>query len=189
MTTAKRLVPLLLAVPFVAAAVSCLESRHPLSDEKTSKVDERLIGAWLDEGGDLYTVRRGDPKKNHLNGEWQAKDTKDGSAKLLLFTTTLDSKHYMTVKDLSDDAEKNRQGAYDLYQYRFRDNDILEIRGMIDEVIEKAVAQKLLAGKAVKGEDPVITDSTEAITRYLKAHAAECYPEKTDIMMTFKRRK
>lgn len=189
MISPRRVLPLLVALPLMAVTVSCIESRHPLSDEETSKVDERLIGAWLDEGGDLYTVRRGDAKKNHLDGKWQAKDKKDGSAELLLFTTTLQSKHYMTVRDLSDDAKTNRQGAYDIYQYRFLDNDTLEIRGMIDEVIVKAIADKLLVGKVVKDEDPLITEPTEGIIRYLKTHAAECYPEKTDIMMTFKRRK
>ena len=193
MLISKR-VPLLLLAASLVTVIACVASHHPLSDEKNSIVDERLIGSWVDESGDVFQVKRGDAKKNHLDVGFRTKD-KEGVDKLLLFTTTLHDNRYMSVKFLDEEKQKDQQEAYFIYQYRLLDNNTLEIRTMKAQAIKNAIADKDLAGKVVKSSripifDTLITDSSESIARYLKAHADECYPAKSDsiVIMTFKRR-
>ena len=124
--------------------------------------------------------------KNALDVE--TKDD-DGTHQSLLFTTTVKGKQYLTLKGLGKEAQEDRKGAYDIYQYRFLDNNTLEVRGMAPDVLEKAIGDKKLAGTIDKGNGPIITDTPEGMARYLEAHADECYPLKTDYMLTFKRQK
>jgi len=95
----------------------------------------------------------------------------------------------VSVKELDKEAQKDRKGAYDIYQYHLLDNDTLEVRGMDENVLKKAIAEKTLAGTIGKDKTPTITDEPRNIARYLEDHADECYPVKTDYMLTFKRRK
>ena len=127
-------------------------------------------------------------EKDKSDSDGQEKE-KDDRAKLLVFTTTIKTKNYMSVKDLSKGAQKDRKGAYDIYQYRFVDNDTLEVRAMAEEVLKKAIAEKTLAGTIGKNKEPTITAESKDIAHYLEDHADECYPVKTDYMLTFKRRK
>ena len=75
MAIPKRVLPLLLVMPLMAVVASCVESRHPLSDEKTSKIDERLIGTWEEDTMILY-VKMGGTKKC-LDVQWTEKDKDD----------------------------------------------------------------------------------------------------------------
>jgi hypothetical protein len=188
MTIPKRVLPLLLVAPLLVVFASCVESKHPLSDEKTSKIDDRLIGTWQDENKTTYNVKESAGTKNCLDVRWNEKD-KESAGQALIFTTIIKSKSYMSMKDLGDEAQKERKGAYDLYQYRFVDNDTVEVRGMTQAALEKAIAKKLLVVTIDKDKTPTITDSPEGIRHYLEAHADECYPLKTDLMLTFKRQK
>ncbi|MGO8690881.1 MAG: hypothetical protein ACLQLG_14760 [Thermoguttaceae bacterium] len=185
MSVAKRLLPLLLTAPLLALVGACVESRHPLSDEKTSKLDERLIGTWQADKM-VCRVKKSADAKNSLEAE-----TKDenGTSRALLFATTIKGKQYMTLFGLGKEAQKDRKEPYDIYQYRFVDNDTVEVRGMDPKVLRKAIAEKKLAGTSPKGDDPVITASSAELARYLEAHADECYPADTDLMLTFKRQK
>ncbi len=58
MNVLKRLLPLFLMAPLLALVTACVESKHPLSDEKTSKIDERLIGTWQDDSMGVWRVKK-----------------------------------------------------------------------------------------------------------------------------------
>jgi hypothetical protein len=73
--------------------------------------------------------------------------------------------------------------------YRFLDTNTLEVRGMEEEVLKKAIADKILAGTIDKHDRPIITDSSAGIARYLEAHADECYSLKSECWQVFKRQK
>jgi hypothetical protein len=203
----KRVLTLLLVTSLLALAASCVESRHPLSDEKTSQVDQRLIGTWLPEGDAAagHRVTRSVQTPNAL--DLLVTDA-NGKGNALLFTTTIQSKAYLSVKDLYDEGQKEGPLAYTIYQYQFLDNDTVQLRGMEPDVIARAIADKRLGGeirvsqrkskrlfgliesrKLVEERTPIITDTPEGIARYLRAHADECYPAQTDSMLTFKRQK
>lgn len=189
MTTAKRAVPLLLVVPLLAVVASCVESQQPLSDEKSSKIDERLIGTWQIENDATatYYVKGSADTKNCLDVELKEKD-KSGVSRARVFTTTVKTKNYMSTVDMDEKAKKEQKGAYFIHQYRFLDHDTLDLRFMAHDVLKKAMAEKLIAGK-IEENGATITDSPERIKRYLEAHADECYPAKTDLTLILKRQK
>ena len=177
MSVAKRLLPLFLTAPLLALVGACVQSRHPLSDEKTAKIDQRLICTWQADKM-VCRVKKSADAKNALEAE--TKD-KNGTSRALLFATTVKGKQYMTLLGLGKEAEKDRKGAYEIYQYRFFDNDTVEVRGMDSAVLRKAIAEKKLTGTSPKDDDPVITASSAELARYLEAHADECYPADTDL--------
>lgn len=189
----------------LAVVGSCVESRHPLSDEKTSKIDQRLIGTWrLEDDPAGWQVKKSAQAENAL--ELTMPDPR--ANKSLLFTITIKSKAYMTVKETDEDA-KTELGApaYAIYQYVFIDKDTVQVRGMEPKVIEQAIADKTLGGepklkktktrrvlgildiKTVEEKEPVITAAPEAIARYLETHAEECYPTEGKLALTWKRKK
>ncbi len=188
MTVPKRVLPFLLVAPLMIVAVSCVDSKHPLSDEKTSKIDERLIGTWQDEDKTTWRVTKSAAAKNSLALEWKKKG-QDDSGKAIVFTTVIKTKNYLSIRDTTDETPKDQKEAYNIYQYRLIDNDTVELRGMRPEVLKKAIEGKLLTGTILKDNVPTITDSPDVIKSYLEAHADECYPVKTDLMLTFKRQK
>ncbi len=197
MTAGKRGLLFLLAVVLPALAASCVESRHPLSDENTSTIDQRLIGSWTDDGGGVWRVEKSKDVKNALN---VTQPDPDGPNPLPIFTTTIKEKSYLSYKDSADPAEKKPKAVgYEIYQYVFADADTVQIRGMDAAVLLKAIAEKKLAGEievektttrsilglfgpeeTVETETPVITDTTPNIVRYLQDHADECFPPKAD---------
>ena len=174
---------LVAAIPVVAA--SCVESRHPLSDEKTSKIDERLIGTWqMVSDSSVWKAKRSADTKNAL--ELEITDA-NATSRALLFTTTLKSKNYASTKDLGKDAQKDCKERYDIYQYRFLDNDTIEGRNMDVDVVRKAITDKKLVGELDTDKKPTITDSADGIARYLEANADACFPARDDDVLKFKR--
>jgi hypothetical protein len=173
------------AAAILAVAASCVESRHPLSDEKTSKIDERLIGTWqLANDSSVWKAKRSADTKNAL--EVEITDA-SGTGRAVLFATMLKSKNYASTKDLGKDAQKDRKGAYDIYQYRVLDNDTIEAWGMDAALVKKAILDKKLVGEINDDQEPVITDSGDGIARYIEANADACFPIKDDNAMKFKR--
>jgi hypothetical protein len=198
---------LLIVASLVAVAPSCVQSRHPLSDEKTSLIDQRLIGTWRPpDDPAVWQVSKSDQIKNVL--EVTIKE-RAGTGKGLLFTTTIKSKSYLSFKELDGHPKKKPDAAgYEICQYAFPDNGTLEVRAMEPDAIVKAISDKILGGEIVvtkrkarpilglfgkerieEEKTPVITDRPEGITRYLEGHADECYPAKSEPILTFKRQK
>ena len=207
MTIPRRLLPLLIAVPLLIPIASCVESRHPVLAEISPTIDERLIGTWKPTGDlSVWQVKRSEDTKGAL--EITVRDA-CGTSTAVALTTTIKAKGYMSVKDLSEEAQGSKQAAgYEIYQYVFLDNDTVQARGMEPEAIVKAIADKKLGGEIkvtkterkrilglfgkaeiVEEKTPVITDSPEGIARYLEAHADECYPSDEDYSLKFTRQK
>jgi hypothetical protein len=205
----RRAVLLLLSVMLLATAVSCVESRNPLSDEKTSILDERLIGDWRPEGeNDVGHWRRSKSTKNAI----ESTDGENVAAKetLLIFTTAIKSKTYLSCRYIEEPIDDSRRAppkiCYTICQYEFPENDTLKVRFMDPDVIVKAIGDRKVRGEIkhqpgpglllmllqkVLGVDdriPIITDSPEGIAKYLESHADDCYPPRTTVMMLFKQR-
>jgi hypothetical protein len=166
---------------------SCIDSEKPLSDEKTSKIDEKLVGNWTLEDG-KWTVKKSADVKNAL--EVLGPDMTTPS---VLFTTTIKSKSYLSVADRDPKAKNGPvSGTYQIYQYLFINDDTVEVRGMSSTAIEKAITNKVLQGKISDDDDePVITDATDKIVKYIEAHADQCFlkPADNDERIIFKRQK
>jgi hypothetical protein len=192
MSAMKRVFSLFFAISLLTVVASCVDSRNPASDEKTSKIDERLIGNWKEgDNKDLWKVEKSKDVENALV---VTIPDPNGSNTMPAFCTTIKSKSYLSVRDESDAKEKDRKAVkYDIYQCEFSDNDTLVVRGMYSEAIVKAIQAKQLIGTVEKDDEgeetPEITDTTEGILRYLEAHADECYSDKSDQGLNFKRQK
>jgi hypothetical protein len=206
MSAMKRVLPLLFVASLLTVVASCVDSHNPASDEKTSKIDERLIGEWkIEEDNDnesLWKVTKNKDVKNALDLKMPDPNAPEH---LPMFITTIKSKGYLSIcisekdpkaKDSGKEAkEREEEVGYNIIQYEFLDNDTLVVRAMASEAIIKAIRDKQLVGKIDKEDDeetPKITDTTEGIVRYLEAHADECFPEKmdkTEGKMVFKRQK
>jgi hypothetical protein len=207
MAAPKLVRALLVVAPLLAIAGSCVESRHPLSDEKTSKIDERLIGTWgLEDDNQVWQIQRSQRTKNALDLT-VADGT--GKAKSIAFTTTVKSKAYMSIADFGAEAgEKLPAHRYDIFQYVFVGNDSVVVCGMDSQVISKAIADKTIGGeisvtkvktrpflglfgkvRIVEEKSPVITDGPEGIAKYLAAHSDECYPREPKNPLVWKRQK
>jgi hypothetical protein len=185
----KRWLIAIVTAPILAACVSCLPTVHPLSDEKTSKIDERLIGRWYanDDKETVYTVSRSRDTRNGLECAVREKQKDAGMSPL--FATSLKSKAYLSVFD--PEASAKKEPAWAIYQYEVLDKDTVQVRCMDFDVIRRAIEKKQIEGRIIKNKDkdPHITAPTEAIRRYLEAHAGECYSRKPDYTLTFKRLK
>ena len=81
MGISKRLIPLLLITTLMSLAAACVESKHPLSDEKTSKIDERLIGTWQGDPKMICRAKKSVVTKNALDVDVR---DENGTAHLLL---------------------------------------------------------------------------------------------------------
>jgi hypothetical protein len=182
----KQVVTLCVVGSLLAVVASCIDSKNPLSDEKTSKIDERLIGAWkLSGDNDLWKVSKSKGVKNALEVTVPESKVPDR-----VFTTTIKSKSYLSVQDEDPKTSAKREAApYQIYQYRFIDKDSVEFRPMNSGVVEKAIAAKQLRGEMVR-DTPVITDTPEAIAKYIEAHADACFLKAADNeAVIFKRQK
>ena len=211
MNVPRRVAPLLVVAAILAVVASCVESRNPVSDEKTSKIDERLIGTWRmgnEEDDGVWKVTKHAKQKNAL--DVALPENGDEHYHATAFTTTIKSKHYLSLRQSSDDdaSTPDAPAGYEIYQYVFDDNNTVQVRGMDPDVILKAIADKKLRGKivitktttrpilglfgkaeVVEEKSPEITDTPENIVRYIEAHADKCFLAKTDEVETFKRQK
>jgi hypothetical protein len=187
MRISRQSATLCVVVSLLAVVASCVDSKNPLSDEKSSKIDERLIGVWrlATEDRDWKVVKSKDVK-NALEVTVPGAKKPDP-----MFTTTIKSNCYVSVWDHEANAKRKADtGAYSMYQYVFIDKDTVEIRHMSPEVIAKAIAAKQIRGEIVDKE-PVITDTTAGIAQYVEGHADECFPKTKaeDERIIFKRQK
>ena len=182
-------------------AGSCVESKHPLSDEKTSKIDERLIGRWkIESDQGEWAVQKSTKVPNAIEIDVPGPD----AGRVLGFVTTVKDKGYISTRDAdikkrdekTPQPDKTDSTGYEIYQYVFLTADRVQCRGMVPEVIVKAIENKTLTGEArikktttrtlfgketVKEEKvPVITATPAELKKYLEAHADECFPVKQE---------
>jgi hypothetical protein len=186
MVTARRIAMLFSFASLLVVAASCVETKHPLSDKKNSKIDARLIGNWKEpDDGSIWKVTK-DPKVP--NTLVVVIPDAHGPIRTSALVTTIKSKGYLSCLDSDGSDEKDKEATYNIFQYVFIDKDTVEIRGMEAEVIAKAIARKEITGQIVKKE-PIITDTPAGIARYLESHADECFPAKTNCLLTLTRQK
>ncbi len=138
MNAQSQIIRLLLAVSLLAVFASCVESRWPLSDEKTSKIDERLIGSWKDGAVGVWTVKKSTDVKNALEVKIPDPNAPDQTP---AFATTIKSKNDLSV-NMSEPNAQPDEVKYEIYQYVFVDADTMELRGMNEEAIIKAIEKK-----------------------------------------------
>ena len=153
--------------------VACVpEFDHPLSDEKTSKIDPQLLGRWeaiednkdtdAENGKKTYWIfsRRGGTANTidhreetiHLKGDGGPKAIDETDGPTTAFTTTLGGKRYLSVggpregDDEGKGDDKDDGMPYAICRYEISDGGVLKIIFMDQEVLGQAVAAKQLPG-------------------------------------------
>lgn len=192
------IVPLFLA--------SCVVSVHPLSDDKTSTIDERLYGRWLevsDNGREeIVTVGRSQKGKNTL--EWVSV-TRNSDHTLMIERGKLFVLRRGKIDFLSFELQNKKERGFVLGKYELPDAKTLRLYVLDRNVIGAAIVKGQLKGKVTTlfGSDvanskssppkdtdrsrsydfPALTDSPEAILRFVEKNSAKCFADP----VTFKR--
>jgi len=172
-----RIVLFLLAC-FIASG--CDDSEKPLSDPKTSKADERLIGVWRESAGsteDYYHVGRAGKSfpvsmmrivnVRHGNGEV------DPPGEYLAFPTVLQGKNYLNmvidpkqVKYLDENGWKPEAvECYTFLKYEVQ-GDRLTVWLVDEQANERAVKGGKIKGMIGKNVAQ-FTDTTENVARFV----------------------
>lgn len=184
-----------IALGFVAALCivsGCVPSKHPLSDEKTSKVDQRLVGRWVIEGDEKKDSLMVVTQKEGQNGlEITSGDDGDEDS-AVAFATTIGDHHYLSAGDKEDDPEEIE---YQIVLYEFADNDTLKVYSLDQQVIEKAIADGTLTGVVetkregfifthIERTAKMITDSPAYLKAFLKKRGKDCFLD-DDYIITY----
>jgi hypothetical protein len=197
---AKQFSLLILVVLLVASGVSCVPCKHPLSDEKTSKLDERLIGEWRLYDGDKPAadanpvfVGRVAGRDNTLEVV-QCDVDKDGHVvveRSPLYATEVDSLRLVSMR--RQGVKEDGESVYDVVLYEMPDKDTLNLYLMDDQVMGASIQKMDLPG-TVKARNSLgathysmvnITASAEELRKFIEKTGKKCFS--SEFTMTMKR--
>jgi hypothetical protein len=186
-------------------------SLHPLSDEKTSVADERLIGHWRlldpenrdDPDTPRFVVGRLQDAKNTL--EWVFTDVaQDGTVKIYrcpLFSTSIADHRYLSLQGPHDDDPGYLIFQYELIEHDAQndEDDELKLFALKIDVLAKAIEDEKLPGIVKYHQSPgkrtadnpfkekyqyVRTSApAEKLIAYIKKHERELFDEKRPIVL------
>lgn len=166
-----------LLVAMCLFVVGCDDSKVPLSDAKTSKPDDRLIGVWRDADTYYYIGRAGEkfPKSVlRIIGVELSGGKLEAPEEYLAFPTVLGNKTYLNlIEDTGQTVSKqvDKKGwdkieidKYSFFKYQF-DGDKL-MAWMVDDTVKK----KMIRSGKIKGETSsdapaYFTDTMENVAR------------------------
>ncbi len=171
-----RSILLAFAVAMISISACVPEFSHPLSDEKTSRIDPQLLGRWeiIDEEKDtddkkkrtdFFILSRREGAENTLDfrEERLPASGKNGSKPVIdktnpfdiAFTTKIGSERYLTlggVKGDQDDTigaakgDQNQEKAYFICRYNISKDGLLTIYLMDKDILGQDVALKKIHG-------------------------------------------
>ena len=180
----------LLILLLATSGLSCVPCKHPLSDEKTSKLDERLIGEWRfyekgkpSEDADPVYVGR---LKGHDNVLEIVQCAVDKSGHVVvehmpLYATSVGSLRLLSMP--RDGVKPDRETIYDIALYDMPDKDTLNWYVLDEDAITAAIKKKELAGaftaeKSAFGRTrnaPRITASPEEMRKFIEKNGKKCF--------------
>lgn len=187
----------LVLLPTLIMGCTVTHSKHPLSDEETSELDERLIGHWrpdsfenrLDLRLAPFVVGRvkGSPKLLEGVSTSLTKDEQVKVSRNLLFTRSIEGGNYISAK-----ATNKNQVIYVIIKYQVderetEDKESTELRlfAMDPDFVAKAIYQNKLPGKANWYESPdkpdakaawvSTTASQEQLIAFIKKHPQKAF--------------
>lgn len=174
-----------------ASCAGCIPCDHPLSDEKTSVLDERLIGTWKmvdsekpDDPADVFTIARSKKSGRVLVALMSDKDDAGRPVGKVdeadIYCTTIGKLLVLSIKNLRDDAPAD----YDIIMYRVLDPNRIEIHTLEMTYLEPALKNKELPGSppkltlfgdTTKNSLGRITASTEQLRAFIAKHGEKCF--------------
>ena len=161
-----------LATVFAAsllAGCSIPYSDHPLSDNKTSTVDDRLLGRWLqlDEDDETEAKEKADAARNtfeFMTVGLKKRNSKtmvmihvelddDGELSVeraLFFTTTIHKQHYLSYQQKEgkeEEEEKKKFIKYVIASYDLNESGLLTVHLMDNDKLVTAIEQGRVDGE------------------------------------------
>ena len=195
-------------IPGLAATVCLLvmlgcdvRSKHPLSDEKTSKPDVKLLGDWREQGDDEAAIWRvtKHPKFEKAMMAFPLPAEMDGFRDLF-FTTTIGGKKYFSW---GGNEYKNGILNFCIYQYEMPDENTLHLYPLSVDAVRQAIVKERLAGEIKitterekgflgknvlgKNEEVCVTASPKELREFIKKHADACFKKDKESTGIYKR--
>ena len=150
MNRANTIMRCLLLSLLVSSTVGCF--REPLSDEKTSKVDERLLGKWND-GHQAITIRRkeGTNALEAVSVEGEGQDSEQTLE--VLYTTQIGKQWFVSLRvdNPEDTSDKEDTPKYTVLAYRVGE-DAVRFYELDNEHLKRGIKSGRLAGRVPRGE-------------------------------------
>ena len=196
---------LLTILPALGSGCTHPLSVHPLSDEKTSVMDERLIGHWQlvemekqrDRNMALFVVGRVQDTENTLELVF-ADVTQSGNVKIFrqsLYLTSIAGHNYLSV-EYPYEADR----CYSIFRYkliehdpRHHEDDELQLFAVDPNALGRAILDKQLPGKATWYETPDKPDakvqwvrtsaSPEQLQEYIGKHEQELFDKSSPLVL------
>ena len=186
-----------LATVFAAsllAGCSIPYSDHPLSDNKTSTVDDRLLGRWLqlDEDDETKAEEKADAARNTF--EFMTVGLKKSNSKTMVmihveldddgelsveraffFTTTIHKQHYLSYqqkeekKEEKEEEEKKKVIKYVIASYDLNESGLLTVQLMDNDKLVTAIEQGRVDGEIEIKTEQVNGKQKETKTAHLIA--------------------
>lgn len=183
-----------LATVFAAsllAGCSIPYSDHPLSDNKTSTVDDRLLGRWLqlDEDDETKAEEKADAARNTF--EFMTVGLKKSNSKTMVmiyveldddgelsveraffFTTTIHKQHYLSYQQKEEEGkgeEKKKVTRYVIASYDLNESGLLTVRLMDNDKLVTAIEQGRVDGEIEIKTEQVNGQQKETKTAHLIA--------------------
>ncbi len=174
----------LIGVALCLCASGCDDSKNPLSDPKTSKADERLVGVWLERADDsdvYYHVGHAGEKFPacvlRIVEIRHSKGTVEVPQEYLAFPTVIGDKTYLNfvldgdkklVKSLDEKGWKGDDvDCYTLLKYQI-DGDKLVVWIMDEDAKQKAIESGKVKGVIKSNHPAKFTDTMENVARFVK---------------------
>ena len=188
-------------------------SDHPLSDNKTSTVDDRLLGRWLqlDEDDETKAEEKADAARNTF--EFMTVGLKKSNSKTMVmvyveldddgeltveraffFTTTINKQHYLSYQQ--KDEEDKKSIKYVIASYTLNANGLLTTRLMDNDQVVAAIEQgrvdgeidikiEQVNGKQKETKTAHLTASPEQLQRFLLETGIDCFNDEHPMKFQF----
>jgi hypothetical protein len=161
-------------------AAGCVHSTHPLSDEKTSVPDLRLLGEWEYRSGPDETVqlhvrlKEGSETVLEVVGSDKNERLEDKNERLELLLTKLGEHHYASVLDETADETGAR---YLIARYELTDENVVKIWALDLDFFASKVESGELKGEVRRSKffrDVMLNETPERLAAFLQKYGDKC---------------
>jgi hypothetical protein len=202
MTTLPRRLAFVSLIFVSFACTGCVSSLRPLTDEKSSTPDLRLLGVWefeeekeVENGGAAEKDKKGASGKTQIVKHTITVERKKDAPNVLVASTIEEGKKEtgeLLLTKIGKDyfvslGNKDDQGVlkYMIAKYELAADGTLKFWGFDTEFFAKAVESKELKG-TIKQEvfkDVTLDDTPENLRKFLEKHGAKCFMSESEITM------
>ena len=170
------------AAPCLLLTSCVIDSENPLGSPKSAQIDQRLLGDWIAQNGDIVHFSAKDahwmvavttPKSS---GSSDSSTLNQKPEPNLLFVTTIGDDSYLNMRSVGEGSKV----TYSLFRYTITPDQTLHMWGLSQDQMAAAVRARRLKGtvheQGTTGHpshsdvDVHLTDSSEHLVKYISRH-------------------